>query len=83
MCIQLVLLESRKTHQANIDKVLQELNEVAFEKRKARFYCALAVAFPEGDKKPVIVNGTCEGFILEQRRGENGFDTIQSLCGRI
>ncbi|PDZ96465.1 non-canonical purine NTP pyrophosphatase [Bacillus cereus] len=62
-----------KDDQANIDKVLQELNEVAFEKRKARFYCALAVAFPEGDKKPVIVNGTCEGFILEQRRGENGF----------
>jgi XTP/dITP diphosphohydrolase len=62
-----------KDDQANIDKVLQELNDIAFEKRKARFYCALAVAFPEGDKKPVIVNGTCEGYILEQRRGENGF----------
>lgn len=68
-----------KDDQANIDKVLQELNEVAFEKRKARFYCALAVAFPEGDKKPVIVNGTCEGFILEQRRGKTALDMIQSF----
>ncbi len=40
-----------KDDQANIDKVLQELNEIPFDKRKARFYCALAVAFPEGDKK--------------------------------
>lgn len=77
MYIQLVLLESRKMIQANIDKVLQGLTDVDLEKRTARFYCALAVAFPEADKEPVIVNGTCEGKILEQRRGENGFDTIR------
>lgn len=62
-----------KDDQANIDKVLQGLTDVDLEKRTARFYCALAVAFPEVDKEPVIVNGTCEGKILEQRRGENGF----------
>ncbi|WP_243524686.1 XTP/dITP diphosphatase [Bacillus pseudomycoides] len=63
----------QKDDQANIDKVLTELDGVSMEKRTARFYCALAVAFPEEDKEPVIVNGTCEGRILEQRRGENGF----------
>lgn len=62
-----------KDDKANIEKVLQELQEVPMEKRTARFYCALAVAFPEEDKKTVIVNGTCEGKILKQPRGENGF----------
>lgn len=28
------------------------------------------------DKEPVIVNGTCEGKILEQRRGKMVSDTI-------
>ncbi|PED08361.1 non-canonical purine NTP pyrophosphatase [Bacillus pseudomycoides] len=63
----------QKDDQANIDKVLTGLDGISMEKRTARFYCALAVAFPEENKESVIVNGTCEGKILEQRRGENGF----------
>lgn len=63
----------QKDDQENIDKVLIELDGVPMEKRTARFYCALAVTFPGENKEPVIVNGTCEGKILEQRRGENGF----------
>lgn len=62
-----------KDDQANIQKVLEGLKGISMEKRTARFYCALAVAFPQEDKKPLIVNGTCEGKILEQQRGENGF----------
>ena len=62
-----------KDDQANIQKVLEELKGIPMEKRTARFYCALAVAFPQEDKKPLIVNGTCEGKILGQQRGENGF----------
>ncbi|MBO9130534.1 XTP/dITP diphosphatase [Bacillus sp. 165] len=63
----------QKDDQANIQKVLEELKDVDKAKRTARFYCALAVAFPEEDKKTVIVNGTCEGKIIDQPRGENGF----------
>ncbi|MDG4655335.1 XTP/dITP diphosphatase [Ectobacillus antri] len=62
-----------KDDQKNIEKVLDELTGVPKDKRKARFYCALAVAFADENKKPVIVNGTCEGTILEQPRGMNGF----------
>ncbi|WP_020059996.1 XTP/dITP diphosphatase [Bacillus sp. 123MFChir2] len=62
-----------KDDQANIQKVLDGLKDIPMEKRTARFYCALAVAFPQQDKEPLIVNGTCEGKILEQQRGENGF----------
>ena len=65
-----------KDDQANIDKVLQELNEIPFDKRKARFYCALAVAFPEGIKA-CHCKWTCEGYILEQRRGKTASDMIR------
>ncbi|WP_077214165.1 XTP/dITP diphosphatase [Bacillus dakarensis] len=60
-----------KDDEANMDKVLNELAEVPEEKRTARFYCALAVAVPNGET--VTVNGTCEGIILSERRGNNGF----------
>ncbi|MFE4037644.1 MULTISPECIES: XTP/dITP diphosphatase [Priestia] len=60
-----------KDDNANIEKVLQKLNDVPFEKRTARFHCALAIAVP--GKRTEIVEGTCEGHILEGKRGENGF----------
>ncbi|MCM3769955.1 MULTISPECIES: XTP/dITP diphosphatase [Priestia] len=60
-----------KDDNANIEKVLQKLNGVPFEKRTARFHCALAIAVP--GKRPEIVEGTCEGRILEEKKGENGF----------
>ncbi|WML47354.1 XTP/dITP diphosphatase [Neobacillus sp. PS3-34] len=60
-----------KDDQANIDKVLAELEGVAEKGRTARFYCALAVATPGMDT--VTVSGTCEGLILSERRGTNGF----------
>ncbi|RST76254.1 XTP/dITP diphosphatase [Siminovitchia acidinfaciens] len=60
-----------KSDEANIDKVLSELAGVSEEDRTARFYCALAIAGP--DIETVTVNGTCEGLILNERRGAGGF----------
>lgn len=60
-----------KNDEANIDKVLQELEGVPQRKRTARFYCALAVAIP--NEETFTVSGTCEGEILSERRGTNGF----------
>jgi XTP/dITP diphosphohydrolase len=60
-----------KNDDNNTDKVLSELQGVPDEKRTARFYCALAMAVPGQDTKTVA--GTCEGRILEERRGTNGF----------
>lgn len=60
-----------KDDQANIDKVLDELSNVTEENRSARFYCALAIAIP--GKETITVSGTCEGEILNERRGINGF----------
>jgi len=60
-----------KNDQNNTDKVLLELQGVPEEKRTARFYCALAIALPGQETN--TVSGTCEGRILAERRGTNGF----------
>jgi XTP/dITP diphosphohydrolase len=60
-----------KNDAANTAKLLKELNDVTEENRTARFYCALAVAVP--NQETVTVSGTCEGRILDEPRGTNGF----------
>ncbi|OCS88405.1 XTP/dITP diphosphatase [Caryophanon tenue] len=57
--------------EANIVKVLEKLQGVPTEERTARFMCALAIAGPGMETQTVF--GTCEGVILEQKRGTNGF----------
>jgi XTP/dITP diphosphohydrolase len=61
----------QKNDEANIDKVLAEMSEIPQNERTARFYCALALAAP--GQKTLTVSGTCEGKILRERRGTNGF----------
>ncbi|MGA9226534.1 MAG: XTP/dITP diphosphatase [Mesobacillus sp.] len=60
-----------KNDEANIDKVLAELQDVSENERTARFCCALAMAEP--GKETLTVFGTCEGHILRERKGSNGF----------
>lgn len=60
-----------KSDEANMQKVLENLKDVPDEKRSARFYCALAVAGPNMETKTFF--GTCEGVILHEKRGTNGF----------
>ncbi|MBS4173738.1 XTP/dITP diphosphatase [Bacillus sp. FJAT-49736] len=60
-----------KDDEANINKVLSELKDVPQENRTARFYCAIALAIP--DEKTITVSGVCEGEILKEKRGTNGF----------
>lgn len=54
-----------------INKLIGLLEGVPFEKRKARFVCAIAVILQDGEL--FTVTGTCEGYITEEPRGENGF----------
>jgi len=53
------------------DKLLDMLKDVPFEKRTARFVCAIAVSFPDG--RSFVVHDTCEGFIGFECKGRNGF----------
>jgi XTP/dITP diphosphohydrolase len=53
------------------NKIMTLMKDVPFEKRTARFVCAIAVAFPDG--RSFAVRGTCEGFIDFECKGNNGF----------
>jgi XTP/dITP diphosphohydrolase len=60
-----------KSDEANMDKVLSELESVEESDRTARFHCVLAIAGPNRETR--TVTGTCEGMILQEKRGTNGF----------
>ena len=57
------------TDRDNINKLLAELRGTG--NRKARFVCFLALVTPEG--KEITAEGSCEGVILTEPRGEGGF----------
>ena len=52
-------------------KLFEELEGVSFDKRTARFRCAIALAEPE--KLHFVVEASCEGIISTEPRGKNGF----------
>ena len=52
-------------------RILELLEGVPDEERTARFRAAVAIATPDGEA--VLVEGTCEGRIAREARGENGF----------
>lgn len=57
--------------EANMVKLLQNLQDVEDDKRTARFSCCIAIAGP--DFETTTVFGTCEGVIAREKRGTNGF----------
>ena len=62
---------AEKNDDSNIDKVLQKLVQVPDDEKTARFRCVLALASP--GKETIIFEGTCEGLITDERKGDNGF----------
>lgn len=59
--------------QANLDKLLAELEGVAAAERSARFQCLMVYIRHADDPTPLICQGTWEGRILTAPRGSNGF----------
>jgi XTP/dITP diphosphohydrolase len=51
--------------------LLSKLEGVPWERRTARFRCVIAVARPQGEVR--IAEGTCEGVIALEPKGEHGF----------
>lgn len=51
--------------------LLEQMQDVPDEKRTARFVSVITCLFPDG--REVVARGTCEGTILHDMRGENGF----------
>lgn len=57
------------TDAENVTKLLSNLKDV--ENRKAHFKCVLSIAVPSGPA--LTYEGDCEGTIIDERRGDNGF----------
>lgn len=60
-----------KDDERNNDKLIHQLETTPDDKRMARFRCALVMATPAGEE--YLTEGTVEGRILRQRRGQGGF----------
>lgn len=56
----------------NRRKLLEELDGVPAGQRRARFRCVVALTNPAGEVL-ATAEGTCEGTILTEERGEGGF----------
>jgi len=54
-----------------IEWLLARLEGIPWEKRKARFRCVIAIAWPEG--RVELCQGECQGMIALTPKGENGF----------
>ena len=57
---------------SNIKKLLENLENVPYEKRTARFICAVAVIMKDGSTY-TLEEKSCEGIIIDRMSGENGF----------
>lgn len=57
---------------ANLQLLLAQLSDIAVEHRGARFVCAAALASADG-RVDVVEEGTLEGTLLHEPRGDGGF----------
>ena len=59
------------TDAANLAKLLDAIRDEPAERRTTRYRCVAAVAWPDGAS--VWAEGTCEGTLVDEPRGEGGF----------
>ncbi|THV42337.1 RdgB/HAM1 family non-canonical purine NTP pyrophosphatase [Glycomyces buryatensis] len=62
---------SKKDDAANNALLLDQLSDLADERRGAKFVCAAAIVWPDG--RELVVHGEMPGRIGREERGENGF----------
>jgi len=55
----------------NWRKLLQEMQDIPWEQRGARFVCEIALALPDG--RLLSAHGECEGIIALSPQGDHGF----------
>lgn len=61
------------TDQDNIDLLLNKLEGISANQRRARFQCVLVYMRHALDPTPIICQGAWEGSICDSKLGENGF----------
>jgi len=55
----------------NNEKLLMLLEDVPYKERRARFVSVITMVYPDGKK--LVARGECEGHILMEPMGRNGF----------
>ncbi len=60
-----------KSDENNNEKLLGLLQKIPFDKRTARFKCAISII--DTNNNSYFVEGSCEGYISKEPRGNNGF----------
>ncbi len=55
----------------NLAKLIREIARVPAERRSARYRCVAAIAWTDG--RSLEAEGTCEGTLISEPRGEGGF----------
>ena len=61
------------TDEANLQLLIDKMKDVPEEKRTARFHCVIVYMHHPNDPMPLICQGTWEGRLLFEPRGEHGF----------
>ena len=61
------------TDQDNVTKLLAELEGVPHEQRTARFHCVIVFLRHTDDPRPLICEGTWQGYVQTEISGSNGF----------
>lgn len=59
------------TDEKNNRKLLKELKDIPFEKRRASYKCVIALVFPS--EREATVEGGCRGLISLEAKGSGGF----------
>ncbi|MDA0992392.1 MAG: RdgB/HAM1 family non-canonical purine NTP pyrophosphatase [Proteobacteria bacterium] len=57
----------------NVQRLLDEMNNVPDEDRGGGFHCAAVLAFPDNEIEPLVAEAVWRGRILRQRSGHGGF----------
>jgi XTP/dITP diphosphohydrolase len=59
--------------EANLDKLLRELTGRPAAERGARYRCVIVYVAHADDAQPLVGEGSWEGRIIDERRGDGGF----------
>mgnify|MGYP006189724405 FL=1 len=58
---------------ANIARLLERMQGLEGEQRRAHFHCVIVLMRHARDPQPLVVEGRWPGYVLEAPRGEGGF----------
>ena len=80
--IRRVIAGEAASDEENLDKLLAALEGLPAARRTARYRCVIVYVESAEDPQPLIGEGTWEGRIIDERRGQGGFGYDPSLRSR-